>query len=116
MFCEDIGEGARSPIVVCGESGVGKSALLANWARRRREQAEYMRHGQPGGGGSRLQEFVFEHYAEASRAATRLQNVLYRLEHGLKVHFSLREARIKIAYYARRPKSTGDVRVWGSFC
>jgi tetratricopeptide (TPR) repeat protein len=43
--------GTGAPLVVLGESGIGKSALLANWALRLRERDEIaMSHGElPGG-------------------------------------------------------------------
>lgn len=48
------------PIVVLGESGSGKSALLANWVRRLRERSHA---DEPG-------PLIIEHYAGASAAST----------------------------------------------
>ena len=50
---------AAPPLVIAGEAGCGKSALLANWVYNRRRAAP---HPHP--------EFVFLHMAGASRDAT----------------------------------------------
>jgi len=66
--------GQGPPLVVLGESGVGKSALLANWVRRQRA----------------LGAFVVEHYVGSSLASADCSALLRRVVRSLDQHFELR--------------------------
>lgn len=62
-------------LVVTGESGSGKSALLANWAL-------WYRHGHP-------DELVVMHFAGATTLSTRWEAMLYRILIELKGRFQI---------------------------
>jgi tetratricopeptide (TPR) repeat protein len=68
--------GAGPPLVVLGESGGGKSALLANWARRLRERGDAL--------------LVIEHYIGATPASTDWAEMLRRILGELDRHFALK--------------------------
>jgi hypothetical protein len=71
----------RQPLVVAGERGSGKSALLANWyARRQRNAPTRMRQGD---------EFVFWHTLGCSRQSVEIEGMIRRLIRDLKKHFDL---------------------------
>ncbi|GMH48972.1 hypothetical protein TrVE_jg8772 [Triparma verrucosa] len=76
--------GKTEPLVISGPSGVGKSALLANWLIK--HQAEVKR--------SRTisDEFVFWHVVGCSRQSTYTYLTLRRLMSELKEHFELTAA------------------------
>jgi tetratricopeptide (TPR) repeat protein len=68
-------EGDEQPLVVLGESGLGKSALLANWALAHREK-------HPG-------ELVILHFIGASPSSSDWRAMLKRIIGQLARHFSL---------------------------
>ncbi|KAJ1456007.1 hypothetical protein M885DRAFT_518398 [Pelagophyceae sp. CCMP2097] len=72
---------SKLPLVITGAPGCGKSALLANWAQRRRATKH-------------RDEFLFCHFVGCSPRSRRLTNLLHRLESGLKEHFQLREMEV----------------------
>lgn len=72
-YCAD--GGAGHGIAVVGDSGIGKSALLANWARH--HQAAHPR------------SMVFAHYVGCTRESTAYAQVLLRLAVALSEHFQL---------------------------
>ena len=67
---DDHAEGGGGPLVVLGESGSGKSALLANWALRRRER-------DPG-------KVLLMHFVGATPESSDLGSILRRLVGELK--------------------------------
>ncbi len=78
-------ESDGSPLVVIGESGSGKSALLANWEFRlaeRREQALFA-------GDSAGAAFVIGHFVGASRASADWMAMLRRIISELNEYFTL---------------------------
>ena len=70
----------KPPLVVLGEEGSGKSALLANWVHKRR--------------GKHRDEFLFQHYVGCSTQSSQLLHTLFRLETALKAFFQLREMKV----------------------
>jgi hypothetical protein len=68
----------RPPLLIKGESGTGKSALLANWLHRREHNYT-----------SRSDEFIFWHAVGCSRPSLNVNHLLKRLISGLKVRFEL---------------------------
>mmetsp|Transcript_18067 Transcript_18067/g.55308 ORF Transcript_18067/g.55308 Transcript_18067/m.55308 type:complete len:1191 (-) Transcript_18067:637-4209(-) len=69
------------PLVVTGAIGSGKSALLANWVKRRRSCTH-------------SSEFLFQHFVCASTRSRQLSHLLFRVESALKEHFQLREMEV----------------------
>lgn len=79
----DANEGdAKKPLVILGDEGSGKSALIANWTAKRKEYRT--RHG----------DFVFQHVVGCSTPSLQLAHTLFRLETALKHHFQLREMKV----------------------
>uniref|UniRef100_A0A7S1U833 NACHT domain-containing protein n=1 Tax=Phaeomonas parva TaxID=124430 RepID=A0A7S1U833_9STRA len=78
---ETVENDAKLPLVVLGDPGSGKSALLANWVKDRRRQ----RH---------KDEFLFQHFVGCSIKSKQLGQMLHRLESALKEHFQLREMEV----------------------
>ena len=76
-FCEHQ-NGGDVPLVIAGESGVGKSALLAYWTSKRREQDDE-------------DEFLLASFVGCSRYSQTVENILRRLVDGLVGHFNLRD-------------------------
>ena len=72
------------PLVVLGESGVGKSALLASWALRWRE-----RHAQALFGDDLAASFVVMHFVAASPASADWAAMVGRVMAELNEHFEL---------------------------
>ncbi|OWZ07820.1 hypothetical protein PHMEG_00019745 [Phytophthora megakarya] len=71
---------ARSPLlVVVGQPGDGKSALLANWAEERRCSIK---------GG---RELIYEHYCGCSYDSVKLSLFLFRFMNQLKISYNLRD-------------------------
>ena len=66
------------PLVVLGESGAGKSALLANWALDRRARCPH--------------EALVMHFTGATEYSTRLESLLSRLMWELKGRFRIEQA------------------------
>lgn len=97
--------GDGPPLVILGESGVGKSALLANWMFHFRNSlwasgASGLSKGQPlkcarkndGSSGSNPQDpFLMVHFVGASGASTDWQAMVRRFLAELQAHFSLSE-------------------------
>jgi len=71
----------KPPLVLLGNEGSGKSALLANWASKRREH----RH---------RDEFLFQHFVGCTTPSLQLNHTLFRLETALKNFFQLREMKV----------------------
>ena len=80
---------SKHPLVLLGEEGSGKSALLANWLARRKEKKH-------------KDEFLFQHYVGCSTPSLQLSHTLFRLETALKDFFQLREMKV--------PDSESDLR------
>jgi hypothetical protein len=68
--------GDGPPLVVLGESGSGKTALLANWVKRLRERTDA--------------PFVIQHYIGASSGSTDWMAMLRRILGELDRHFGLK--------------------------
>jgi tetratricopeptide (TPR) repeat protein len=68
--------GDGPPLVVLGESGSGKTALLANWVKRLRERTDA--------------PFVIQHYIGASSGSTDCMAMLRRILGELDRHFGLK--------------------------
>jgi hypothetical protein len=70
----------KPPIVLIGETGCGKSAILSNWVKSRRSRRN------PAGS---LPEFVFLHLAGSSRESSAISTLLLRVVTELKAFFGL---------------------------
>lgn len=79
----------KLPLVVVGNDGSGKSALLANWVAKRREHLH-------------RDEFLFQHYVGCTTPSLELAHTLSRLETKLKEFYRLREMNV--------PDSEEDLR------
>ncbi|ETP54615.1 hypothetical protein F442_00720 [Phytophthora nicotianae P10297] len=66
-------------LVVVGQPGDGKSALLANWAEERRRSIKGER------------ELIYEHYCGCSYDSVKLSLFLFRFMNQLKISYSLRD-------------------------
>ncbi|KAL3789640.1 hypothetical protein ACHAW5_002357 [Stephanodiscus triporus] len=87
LYCETAAATEEdNPLVVVGDSGVGKSAALATWAARRVCNSPPTRN--------RLDdvEFVFYHHIGCSRLSTQVLHLLRRLVNSIIVHFQLKDA------------------------
>ena len=83
-YCSDLGE-AKAPLLILGETGVGKSALLANWtSRRRRSRRRNLLQGS-----ASSTEFVFWHAVGSTRQSTKVETMLRRLMTELRGRFDL---------------------------
>jgi len=71
----------KPPLVLVGNEGSGKSALLANWAAKRREHKH-------------RDEFLFQHFVGCTTQSLELAHTLLRLETALKDFFQLREMKV----------------------
>eukprot|EP01032_Pedospumella_encystans_P011606 gene11606-13487_t len=71
----------KPPLVLVGNEGSGKSALLANWVAKRREHKH-------------RDEFLFQHFVGCSSQSFQLAHTLFRLETALKDFFQLREMKV----------------------
>eukprot|EP00903_Cladosiphon_okamuranus_P017528 g16143.t1 len=78
---ETIEMDAKLPLVLVGEPGIGKNALLSNWVKRR----AVTKH---------RDEFLFQYFAGASTRAKQLPHMLHKLETALKDFFQLREMEV----------------------
>jgi nephrocystin-3 len=80
-YCDDqqIHE-ARQPLLILGESGSGKSALLANWLQRRQRNMTRSRSAD---------DFVFWHAVGCTRQSLDVNSILRRLIQDLKSRFEL---------------------------
>lgn len=81
-FCDvDAMQQPKGPIIVLGESGVGKSALLANWLVRRKKTFQNWQTAYP--------EFIFYHVVGCSRQSCFVSNLLERILREIKDYFEL---------------------------
>ena len=71
----------KLPLVVLGERGSGKSAMLASWLNKRQQAKS-------------KDEFLFSHFAGCSPRSMQLRHVLFRLATSLRQHFNLREMEV----------------------
>jgi hypothetical protein len=71
---------SKPPVVLVGETGCGKSAILANWVSQRRARRQA-----PGS----LPEFVFLHLAGSSRESSHISTLLLRAVTEIKAFFGL---------------------------
>ena len=71
----------KLPLVLLGNEGSGKSALLANWVAKRREHLH-------------RDEFLYQHFVGCTTESLQLSNTLQRLETALKRFFQLREMKV----------------------
>jgi Cdc6-like AAA superfamily ATPase len=80
-FCDDqtIHE-PRPPLLILGDSGSGKSALLANWLQRRQRNMTRSRAAE---------DFVFWHAVGCTRQSMDINNLMRRLMSDLKARFEL---------------------------
>ncbi|KAL4108747.1 hypothetical protein PRIC1_000456 [Phytophthora ramorum] len=77
--CQCDREARSALLVVVGQPGDGKSALLANWAEERRRSIK----------GDR--ELIYEHYCGCSYDSVKLSLFLFRFMNQLKISYSLRD-------------------------
>ncbi|KAL7993128.1 putative AAA+ ATPase domain, P-loop containing nucleoside triphosphate hydrolase [Plasmopara halstedii] len=81
-FCDvDTMHKHRRPIILLGESGIGKSTFLANWLERRRKLFISWQTPYP--------EFIFSHVVGSSRNSCLVSNLLERILREIKEHFEL---------------------------
>lgn len=81
-FCDaDAMHQPRGPVILLGESGVGKSAFLANWLVRRKKMFQSSQTAYP--------EFTFYHVVGCSRQSCFVANLLERILRELKEYFEL---------------------------
>ncbi|RYH32332.1 ATP-binding protein [archaeon] len=81
-YCDDSAmSDMRPPVLIKGESGTGKTALLANWLQRREQLGIRMR--------SNADEFIFWHAVGCSRQSLNVNSMLRRLITDLKTKFEL---------------------------
>lgn len=90
-----------SVFAVVGRAGMGKSALLANWADHRRRNYHSKNNSADGNNGSSststlscgetANELVYEHYAGCSYDSVKLSLFLFRFMHQIKVSHGLRD-------------------------
>ena len=71
----------RAPLLILGESGCGKSAMLANWLQRKQMKAAH--------GRKHSDEFIFWHAVGCSRQSMNVNSLIRRLMHDLKDRFDL---------------------------
>lgn len=80
-YCHDQANGLKPPLLILGESGVGKSALLSNWLEKKHRNALRSR--------SSVDEFIFWHAVGCSRQSTNVNNLIRRLIVDLTNRFEL---------------------------
>lgn len=81
-FCDvDAMHQSKGPIILMGESGVGKSTFLANWLVRRKKMFQNWQSSYP--------EFIFHHVVGCSRQSLYVSNLLERILREIKEHFEL---------------------------
>jgi Cdc6-like AAA superfamily ATPase len=80
-FCDDQSMSeTRPPLLLLGSSGIGKSALLANWLQRRQRNMAR---------GRQVDDFVYYHAVGCTRQSKVVNNLLRRLITDLKNRFEL---------------------------
>ncbi|DAZ95636.1 TPA: hypothetical protein N0F65_002265 [Lagenidium giganteum] len=72
---------AKGPILLLGETGVGKSTFLSNWLVRRRKMFQNWQPSYP--------EFIFYHVVGCSRQSLLVSNLLERILREIKEFFEL---------------------------
>jgi hypothetical protein len=83
-FCDvDAMHQPKGPIILLGESGVGKSAFLANWLVRRKKMFQNWQSNFP--------EFIFHHVVGCSRQSLYVSNLLERILREMKEYFELQK-------------------------
>lgn len=81
-FCDvDTMHTVKGPIILLGDSGVGKSAFLANWLARRKKMVQNWQSSYP--------EFIFTHVVGCSRQSCSVSNLLERVLREMKDYFEL---------------------------
>lgn len=81
-YCNDGEEnGPKPPLLLLGEEGTGKSALLSNWLQRKHRNGTRIRQS--------LDEFIFWHAVGCSRHSMNVNNLIRRLIVDLKNRFEL---------------------------
>ena len=73
---------ARAPLVITGAPGIGRSALLANWVKRRKKFQDLNE--------SAVKEFLFYHFAGCSQSSAQIRHLLFRCMTELRDFFGLR--------------------------
>ncbi|OWZ07024.1 hypothetical protein PHMEG_00020637 [Phytophthora megakarya] len=71
----------KGPVILLGESGMGKSAFLANWLVRRKKMFQNWQSSYP--------EFIFSHVVGCSRQSCSVSNLLERILREIKEYFEL---------------------------
>jgi len=87
LYCEPYtGREDNKPLVVMGETGIGKSAAIAHWASVRRVGNSSLTR-------NRLDpaEFVFYHAIGCSRLSTQVVQLLRRLVNSIISHFQIKD-------------------------
>lgn len=88
-YCDDLAiEECRTPLMIVGTSGAGKSALLANWMHRRISKTSRIRSGD---------EYIFWHAVGCSRQSLNVNHMLRRLMTGLKIFFDLEQKQLPVS-------------------
>ncbi|KAJ8575084.1 hypothetical protein ON010_g4130 [Phytophthora cinnamomi] len=81
-FCDvDSMHTPKGPVILLGESGMGKSAFLANWVVRRKKMFQNWQSSYP--------EFIFAHVVGCSRQSCSVSNLLERILREIKEYFEL---------------------------
>ncbi|KAI9994822.1 hypothetical protein PInf_011660 [Phytophthora infestans] len=81
-FCDvDSMHTPKGPVILLGESGMGKSAFLANWLVRRKKMFQNWQSSYP--------EFIFSHVVGCSRQSCSVSNLLERILREIKEYFEL---------------------------
>ncbi|KAH7479877.1 hypothetical protein KRP22_010087 [Phytophthora ramorum] len=81
-FCDvDSMHTPKGPVILLGESGMGKSAFLANWVVRRKKMFQNWQSSYP--------EFIFSHVVGCSRQSCSVSNLLERILREIKEYFEL---------------------------
>lgn len=81
-FCDvDAMHQPKGPILLLGESGMGKSTFLANWLVRRKKMFQNWQSSYP--------EFIFFHVVGCSRQSCFVSNLLERILREMKEYFEL---------------------------
>ncbi|GLD94503.1 hypothetical protein PINS_up003114 [Pythium insidiosum] len=81
-FCDvDAMYQPKGPIILLGDSGIGKSAFLANWLVRRKKMFQNWQSSYP--------EFIFFHVVGCSRQSLFVSNLLERILREIKEYFEL---------------------------
>lgn len=81
-FCDvDTMHTAKGPVILLGDSGVSKSAFLANWLARRKKMAQNWQSSYP--------KFIFTHVVGCSRQSCSVSNLLECVLREMKDYFEL---------------------------